>query len=185
MLTVSETRSPHQRKSAVLASPASILRMRRQHLRRALVRDNQQLELAPASQLLARPQPVGHRSLHLVQHGLAGHDAVGLAQLAGLVDGDPQHAERQAARAKILMQGCQPVFQIDLALFDFRVVATFPVGQRIQALGRMKDHGGAQMSAQSVAQGTRCAPSPARCGPACGWRAPAFRGRFAAFHRIG
>ena len=57
MLTVSETRSPHQRKSAVRARPGQSLRMRGQHLRAALVRHDQKLIVAPAAHLLAGRNP--------------------------------------------------------------------------------------------------------------------------------
>ena len=59
MLTVSEIRSPHHRKSAVLARPASACACAAKHLRRALVREDQKLIVAPPPQ---SPLPAAARS---------------------------------------------------------------------------------------------------------------------------
>ncbi len=117
MLTVSETRSPHQRKSAVRARPGKHLRVRGKHLRVALVRHDQKLIVAPAPHLLGRPQALRQRVPHLFEHGVAGCDAMRLAQFLRLVHADPQNAKGRPAAGKIVKLHLQPFLELFLAAF--------------------------------------------------------------------
>ena len=95
MLTVRPTRSPHQRKSAVRARPAS---------RRACSTAAPQCARGPGPEIRCCPSGRSPR-LHLAQQGLldrpqhrfAGVMAVGLAQRLRLIDRDPKQSEGHAA----------------------------------------------------------------------------------------
>ena len=153
MLTVSETRSPHQRKSAVRASPASVLRVRRKHLRAALVRQNKKLIVSPNGHLLGRAQPMRQRAPHLLQHGVAGGCAVRLAQFLRLIHADPQTRPKGAPpRAKSSNSICSRSSNSSRSSSHAVVFAGLPVRQRVQALGGMKERGGADALTQAIAQ---------------------------------
>ncbi len=97
----------HRERDAV-APPAEVrrarqsgqhLRVRRQHLRAALMRHDQKFIVAPAAHLLCRAQALRQRVPHLLQHRVARRRAVRLAQLLRLIDADPQNAKRTARPA--------------------------------------------------------------------------------------
>ena len=123
-----------------------------QHLRCALVRQNQKLIVAPAPHLLGWPQPVGQSLLNLFEHCLAGSCTVRLAQLRGLIDGNPKHAQRQAAARKVSKHRRQPVLYHSLARLHVSALATLSVRQRIQVVGGMKEDRHAHAPAHAVAQ---------------------------------
>ena len=128
------------------------LRMNRQHLRRALVRENQILIVAPTANLLGGPQSVGQRMFHLVEHRVAGPGAVRLAQLVRLIDGNPKHAKALAALLKVLEQRGEPVFKLRLIGLHLRAFAALAMRQRIQTLRGMKDNRQADAPAHLIAQ---------------------------------
>jgi hypothetical protein len=86
------------------------------------------------------------------EHGFAGAQTVGAAQLGGLVDFDPEDAEGYAAADKIVEAGIEALFEIPLAGLDGGVVATVAVRQRVEALDGVKDGGGSDAAAEAVAQ---------------------------------
>jgi hypothetical protein len=132
--------------------PCQRLRMSRQHLRRALVRDDQKLIVAPASQLLGRPQSLRQHATTFSIIASQAPGPVGLAQIVRLIDGDPQHAEDQAAVREVFKFRLQPFFEFRLTRLHALVVACLTVRQRIQALRGMKDDCRADVPAQPVAQ---------------------------------
>ena len=128
------------------------LRMRGQHLRGALVGDDQELILAPPANLFRGPQSLCQRMSNLLEHCVTGPGPMRPAQLRRLVHFYPHHAERLSAANPVLKLGVQPVFKIRLALCHLPVFAGISMRQRVQALRRMKHHRGADPAAQSVAK---------------------------------
>ena len=128
MLTVSETRSPHQRKSAVRASPASTCACAASEFAGALVRNDQKFVVAPAAQFLGRPQPLRQGAFDSFKHRFAGSRAVRLAQFVRLVDGDPQQAERCAPSVKSSNADSSLFFNLCLAASRLDSVTASPCG---------------------------------------------------------
>ena len=75
-----------------------------------------------------------------------------LAQMVGLIHGDPKRAKGQAAMGKVIEQHTQAIFEIRLAGPHTGAIGVLPLRQRIQAFRGMKDDRGADARAQPVAQ---------------------------------
>ncbi len=116
------------------------------------MRDDQKFVVAPATHFFGRPQALRQCSFDFFQHRLACSGSVGLAQLVGLVDGDPQQTENQAAVRKVLKQSLQPFFKRRLVGFHATAFACLSMRQSLQTLSGMKNDCRADVPAQPVAQ---------------------------------
>ena len=102
------------------------------------MRDDEEIVLAPSTEMLGGVQALSESFFHFAQHGLAGARAVRLAQVVGLINADPENSKGRAALDVIFDETLQAVFNICLAGFNRRIVPGFAVRQGIELVRGMK-----------------------------------------------